>query len=92
MIPQLGAPNNRSEEDTFLKVIVENGIGRILGAHAIGPHAAIQVQQLAYVINVDEGTYLPLARAQTIHPALSEIVVGALGSAKYTSAQEHHHH
>jgi dihydrolipoamide dehydrogenase len=80
------------EEDTFFKVIVENGTGRILGAHAIGPHAAILVQQLVYVMNADEGTYLPLARAQTIHPALSEVVVGALGNLQFAGAHEHHHH
>jgi dihydrolipoamide dehydrogenase len=80
------------EEDAFFKVIVENGTGRILGAHAIGPHAAMLVQQLVYVMHADEGTYLPLARAQTIHPALSEVVVGALGNLQFVGAHAHHHH
>jgi mycothione reductase len=68
------------EEDGFVKVIVERASGRILGAHIIGPHAAILLQQLVYVMNTDEQNYLPFARAQTIHPALSEVVVGALGN------------
>lgn len=69
-----------AEEDGFVKVVVESGTGRILGAHVIGPHAAILVQQIVYVMNSQEGNYLPLARAQTIHPAMSEVVIGALGN------------
>jgi dihydrolipoamide dehydrogenase len=80
------------QEDAFFKVVVENGTGRILGAHAIGPHAAMLVQQLVYVMHADEGTYLPLARAQTIHPALSEVVVGALGNLQPVGAHGHEHH
>jgi len=80
------------EEESFFKVIVENGTGRILGAHAIGPHAAMLIQQLVYVMHADEGTYLPLARAQTIHPALSEVVVGALGNLQPVGAHAHHQH
>jgi dihydrolipoamide dehydrogenase len=68
------------EEDGFAKVIVERETGRILGAHIIGPHAAILVQQFVYVMNTEEQNYLPFARAQTIHPALSEVAVGALGN------------
>jgi hypothetical protein len=57
------------EDESFFKVIVEGGTRRILGAHTIGPHAAKLVQQLVYVMHAYEGAYLPLARAQTIHPA-----------------------
>jgi dihydrolipoamide dehydrogenase len=79
------------EYDAFFKVIVENGTGRILGAHAIGPQAPVLVQQLVYVMHADKGTYLPLARAQTIHPALSEVVVGALGNLQPAGAHAHPH-
>jgi mycothione reductase len=68
------------EEDGFVKVIVDAETRRILGAHVIGPHAAILVQQLVYLMNAEEQNYWPLARAQTIHPALSEVVVGAFGN------------
>ncbi len=81
-----------AEEDGFFKVVVENGTGRILGAHVIGPQAATLVQQLVYVMHADEGTYLPLARAQTIHPTLSEVTVGALGNLRLAGEHEHHHH
>ena len=80
------------EEDGFVKVIVESGTGRILGAHAIGPHAAILVQQFVYVMNCEDGNYLPLARAQTIHPALSEVVVGALGNLRPVGDPHLHGH
>jgi pyruvate/2-oxoglutarate dehydrogenase complex dihydrolipoamide dehydrogenase (E3) component len=80
-----------AEEDGFFKVVVENGTGRILGAHAIGPQAAILVQSLVYVMHADEGTYLPLARAQTIHPALSEVAVGALGNLRLAGEHDHTH-
>jgi dihydrolipoamide dehydrogenase len=79
------------EEDGFVKVIIERGTGRILGAHAIGPHAAILVQQLVYLMNTKERDYLPLARAQTIHPALSEVVVGAFGNLAPVAGHGHEH-
>jgi len=79
------------EEDLFVKVIVERETGRILGAHIIGPHAAILVQQLVYVMNTEEQDFLPLARAQTIHPALSEVVVGAFGNLRPVGEHRHEH-
>jgi dihydrolipoamide dehydrogenase len=79
------------EEDGFVKVIVDGETGRILGAHIIGPHAAILVQQLVYLMNTEEQDYWPLARAQTIHPALSEVVVGAFGNLRPVGEHRHEH-
>jgi mycothione reductase len=79
------------EEDGFVKVIVERETGRILGAHVIGPHAAILLQQLVYLMNTEEQDYLPLVRAQTIHPALSEAVVGAFGNLRPVGEHSHEH-
>ncbi len=79
------------EEDGFVKVIVDSETGRILGAHIIGPHAAILVQQLVYLMNTEEQDYWPLARAQTIHPALSEVVVGAFGNLRPVGEHRHEH-
>jgi mycothione reductase len=79
------------EEDGFVKVVVEQGTGRILGAHIIGPHAAILVQPLVYLMNAGDQDYMPLARAQTIHPALSEVVIGAFGNLQPVGAHAHHH-
>ncbi|MGA1822521.1 MAG: dihydrolipoyl dehydrogenase [Thermoplasmatota archaeon] len=85
------------EDTSFVKVIVSAKTGRILGAHAIGPHATAMVQPLVYLMNSGKGTYTPLARAQTIHPAMEEIMVRAFGNMRPGRGQEehfggHHHH
>jgi dihydrolipoamide dehydrogenase len=79
------------EEDGFAKVIVDEETGKILGAHIIGPHAAILLQPLVYLMNTEEQSFWPLARAQTIHPALSEVVVGAFGNLRPVGDHDHHH-
>jgi mycothione reductase len=68
------------EEDGLVKVVVEQGTGKILGCHIVGPHAAILVQQVVYLMNAGEQDYIPLADAQVIHPALSEVVINAFGN------------
>ena len=68
------------EEDGMVKVVVEQGTGRILGCHIVGPHAAILVQQIVYLMNAGDQDYMPLADAQVIHPALSEVVINAFGN------------
>jgi mycothione reductase len=68
------------EEDGLAKVVVEQGTGRILGCHIVGPQAAILVQQIVYLMNAGERDYLPLADAQIIHPSLSEVVLNAFAS------------
>jgi mycothione reductase len=67
-------------EDTtsFCKLIADRTTRRLLGAHMIGPHSAILIQQLiqgmAFGQTVDE-----MARGQYyIHPALPEVVENAL--------------
>lgn len=80
-----------AEEDGFVKVIVDGHTGKILGAHIIGPHAATLVQQLVYLMNAGEQGYKPLALAQTIHPALSEVVVGAFGNLRPVGEHVHEH-
>jgi len=76
------------DEDSFAKVIVDAETMRILGAHIVGPHASILVQPLVYLMNCGDQTYTPLARSQTIHPALSEVIVNAFGN---LMDPEHHH-
>lgn len=71
-----------AENDGFVKVVVEAGTGKILGCHIIGPEAAVLLQPIVYLMNAGNQTYLPLARAQTIHPSLSEVVVRAFGNLK----------
>ncbi|MEM2943127.1 MAG: dihydrolipoyl dehydrogenase [Methanomassiliicoccales archaeon] len=66
-----------AEEDGFVKVIVDANTRKILGASVVGPEASILVQPIVYLMNTTDQTYLPLVRSQTIHPALSEALVGA---------------
>ncbi|MEM0448650.1 MAG: dihydrolipoyl dehydrogenase [Methanomassiliicoccales archaeon] len=77
-----------AEEDGLCKVIVDAESMRILGAHAVGPHASLLVQPIVYLMNAGDGTFNPIARSQTIHPALSEVMVNAFAN---LSDPEHHH-
>ena len=77
-----------AEEDAFCKVIVDAETMRILGAHAVGPHASLLVQPIVYLMNAGDGTFNPIAKSQTIHPALSEVMVNAFAN---LSDPEHHH-
>ncbi|QLH75743.1 MAG: dihydrolipoyl dehydrogenase [Methanomassiliicoccales archaeon] len=69
-----------NEKDGFVKVIVEANTYKILGASIIGPHASILLQSLVYLMNAGDQTFIPIAKSQTIHPALSEVVVNAFGN------------
>lgn len=84
------------EGNSFVKVILEAKTRKILGAHAVGPHATAMVQPLVYLMNSGKGTYMPLVRAQTIHPAMEEIMVRAFGNLRPGKGQEdqfgHHDH
>lgn len=76
------------EDEGFCKVIVDAETMRILGAHAVGPHASLLVQPIVYLMNAGDGTFNPISRSQTIHPALSEVMVNAFAN---LSDPEHHH-
>ncbi len=75
---------------SFVKVIVDAKNRKILGAHAIGPHATSMVQPLVYLMNAGDGDYMPLVKAQTIHPAMEEIMVRAFGNMRPGKGQEKH--
>ncbi len=68
------------EDETLVKVLVDAGSRRVLGCHIAGPEAAVLVQQIVYLMHAGNGDYLPLARAEVIHPALSEVVTRAFGA------------
>jgi mycothione reductase len=76
----------------LVKVIVEKGTRRILGAHIVGKDADVLVQQVVYLMNAGDMSYLPMARSQVIHPALSEALIGAFGRLTDPEAPEHVHH
>jgi len=68
------------DPEGFVKVIVEEETGRLLGAHIIGPHASILIQELVNAMSHGDGTYAPIVRAMHIHPALTEVVKWSFGN------------
>ena len=82
-------------KDYFVKVIVEAGTERILGAHIIGPHASILIHQIIPLMYTPEQSAGPIMYGMDIHPALSEVVTRAFNSlmpaAHYHHSHEHSH-
>lgn len=73
-------------DNGFAKIITDDK-GRLLGAHVIGPQAAVLVQPFVYLMNAggmeqanDPGSISPIARSMVIHPSLSELTAWALGN------------
>ena len=64
----------------FVKVIVEQETGKILGGHIIGPEASILIQEIINAMVSETGTFAPIAQGMHIHPALSEVVQNAFGN------------
>jgi len=67
-------------KDYFVKVIVERGSLKILGAHIVGPYASILVQEIINLMYTHDQSALPMLDAMHIHPALSEVVQRAFFS------------
>ena len=66
------------DEHSFCKVLADPDTRRLLGAHIIGPEASLLIQPL--ILGMEMGlTVDDLATRQVyIHPALTEVVEGAL--------------
>lgn len=73
----------------LVKVVVEKGTQRILGVHIAGKDADLLVQQMVYLMNAEDMSYMPMVRSQVIHPALSEVLVSALGRLTEPGPTEH---
>jgi len=67
-------------KDYFVKVILEREGMRILGAHIVGPHASILIQEIVNLMYTQDRSARPMNAAMHIHPALSEVVQRAFGS------------
>jgi dihydrolipoamide dehydrogenase len=80
------------EEDSLVKVIVDSQTRKILGCHIAGSYASDLVQQVVYLMNTDSQTYIPMARAQVIHPALSEVVITAFANMVPPGHEHLHEH
>ena len=64
----------------FVKVIVEQETGKILGGHIIGPEASILIQEIINAMVSETGTFATIAQGMHIHPALTEVVQNAFGN------------
>jgi dihydrolipoamide dehydrogenase len=76
-------------KDCFVKVIVEPGTMKILGAHIIGPQASVLIQEIINLMYTHEQSAEPIVEGMHIHPALSEVVERAFHS---LMPVENYHH
>jgi mycothione reductase len=72
----------------FVKVIVDTKTSKILGAHIVGPEAAILIQEITNAMVTGNGDYSPIARGMHIHPALNEVVQNAFGNLQAPSHEQ----
>jgi mycothione reductase len=73
----------------FVKVVVERGSLRILGAHIIGPYASILIQEIINLMYTERQDARPLMESMHIHPSMSEVVDRAFSS--LMEPREYHH-
>ena len=82
-------------KDYLVKVIVENGPMKILGAHIIGPYASVLIQEIINLMYTPEQSAKPIIQGMHIHPALNEVVEKAFQSLMppemYHHVIEHHY-
>jgi mycothione reductase len=77
-------------KDCFVKVIVKADDLELIGAHIIGPHASILIQEIINIMYTQqERTIKPILSAMHIHPALSEVVQRSVSS--LMPPQRYHH-
>lgn len=67
-------------KDYFVKVIVSGKNNRIIGAHIIGPHASVLIQEIINLMYTKEASSITMQESMHIHPALSEVVERAFGN------------
>ncbi|MCK9592210.1 MAG: dihydrolipoyl dehydrogenase [Methanoregula sp.] len=75
-------------KDYFVKAIVEKGTMNLLGAHIIGPHASVLIQEFVAVLSFPDPTVSSITSTMHIHPALTEVVQQACGN---LMTQEEYH-
>lgn len=82
-------------KDYFVKVIVERESMKILGAHIIGPHASVLIQEIVNLMYTPDQSANPIIHGMHIHPSLSEVVEKSFHSLMppevYHHILEHHY-
>jgi pyruvate/2-oxoglutarate dehydrogenase complex dihydrolipoamide dehydrogenase (E3) component len=76
---RVGRARERGETDGFMKVLVDAGSKRILGAAMLGIEADEAIHTFIDIMNAD-APYLTLKRAMHIHPTVSELIPTLLGN------------
>ncbi|HSD57911.1 MAG TPA: dihydrolipoyl dehydrogenase [Methanotrichaceae archaeon] len=71
------------EENGFIKAVVEEETGRILGCSIVGSEASSLIQQVVYLMNKENQDLLPMMRSEVIHPTLSELLVRAFSNLEH---------
>ena len=64
----------------FVKVVVEQETGKVLGGHIIGPFAPILIQEIINAMAVEGSIMMNIVKPMHIHPALPEVVLRAFGN------------
>ncbi len=72
-----------AEENGFVKVVVEEETGRILGCSIIGSEADILAQQIVYLMNTEYQDMMPLINSQVIHPTINEVIIKAFSELEH---------
>ncbi len=75
-------------KDYFVKVLVEKETMKLLGAHIIGPHASVLIQEIVNLMYTPDQSAEPISFGMHIHPALNEVVERAFNS---LMSPEHYH-
>ncbi len=72
-----------AEEQGFVKVVVEENTGKILGCSVVGSSAPELVEQVTYLMNTEYQDLMPMIRAQIIHPTISEVMAQAFSNLEH---------
>lgn len=76
-------------DEEFVKVLVEEDTMKILGAHVIGPQAALLIQEIVTLMYTGDRSMKPIVSGMHIHPALSEVVERAFFSLMKAEDYDH---
>ncbi|MDX6645223.1 MAG: hypothetical protein QOK40_950 [Miltoncostaeaceae bacterium] len=69
------------EERGLVKVVAEEGTGRLLGAHILAYHGADLIHPVLVAMHAGDGSGAPILAAPHVHPTLGEKVRAAVESA-----------
>jgi mycothione reductase len=79
-------------EDYFVKVLVDGKTDAIIGAHIVGPHASVLIQEIINLMYTKDRSWRPMRNGMHIHPALNEVVERAFGGLTSVAMLKGHAH